>query len=301
MPLCRSRVGAAHRRRGLPCQDASLSASLLSGDGVPVQVMAVADGHGHRLHWRSEVGSRLACQVAIDTVRAWVGSSAVAARPQPPGDQLQAADPAASGLALDGLDIGGLEDWQHWLAEELPTSLCAAWLAAIRKHWDRNPEGQEVGGGFSALPYGSTLGVVLMTPQWWGVTGLGDWDLVRLNANGEDAALISEEAGAGGPGEATLSLCLEGAERLFRHRAVLWELTEASAPVTLLLGSDGVRKSCGSDQDFLLLARYLAGLAGPGQTDADLAELDTALDRVSREGSGDDVSVAIGRLMATDS
>ena len=70
LPLCRSRIGAAHRRRGLPCQDASLSASLPSGDGLPVQVMAVADGHGHRLHWRSEVGSRLACQVAIDAVRA---------------------------------------------------------------------------------------------------------------------------------------------------------------------------------------------------------------------------------------
>jgi hypothetical protein len=212
-------------------------------------------------------------------------------------------DPAASGLEVDDLEAGGLEtgeleDWHHWLAEELPASICAGWLAAIREHWERNPEGEEVGVGFSALPYGSTLGVVVMTPQWWGVTGLGDWDLVRVEADGEQTALISEEAADVGPGEATLSLCLEGAERLFRRRAALWERTEESEPVTLLLSSDGIRKSCGSDRDFLLLARYLAALAGPGQPDAEPTELDTALDRVSREGSGDDVSVAIGRVMA---
>jgi hypothetical protein len=39
-------------------------------------------------------------------------------------------------------------------------------------------------------------------------------------------------------------------------------------------------------------------LPGCGQPDAEPTELDTALDRVSREGSGDDVSVAIGRVLA---
>jgi hypothetical protein len=45
-PLRRSRAGAAHRRRQTPCQDSALSGSARSQDGVTVQLMAVADGHG---------------------------------------------------------------------------------------------------------------------------------------------------------------------------------------------------------------------------------------------------------------
>ena len=42
-PRCCTVIGAAHRRRGQPCQDASLCASLQSADGLPVGLMAVAD------------------------------------------------------------------------------------------------------------------------------------------------------------------------------------------------------------------------------------------------------------------
>jgi hypothetical protein len=111
----------------------------------------------------------------------------------------------------------------------------------------------------------------------------------------------------------------------------VWPLDNQVIPFSLVLCTDGIRKSCASDADFLALAAWLA--AGPdpiapvcdtvashsphpgaphpdtahpasggsdtgegeGGVDAFLAE---GLDRISAEGCGDDVSVAIGRWQA---
>ncbi|MEA5413481.1 protein phosphatase 2C domain-containing protein, partial [Synechococcus sp. BA-120 BA3] len=232
-------------------------------DGQPVMVMAVADGHGGRRYRRSEVGSRLACETALAAVQ-----GALAARP------------------LDG----GEEDWSRWLERDLPESIQRGWLAAVAAHWASDP-GE---GGFEALLYGSTLGLVVMTPRWWGHTGLGDWDLVRVEADGP-ARLLQEENEPTALGEATCSLCQPRAASLFARRAGLHPLDTEAGAFALVLCTDGIRKSCATDGDFLTLAAWLAH--GDGEADPGAAgTLSAALDRISREGSGDDVTVAVGRV-----
>jgi hypothetical protein len=129
-----------------------------------------------------------------------------------------------------------------------------------------------------------------MTARWWGHTGLGDWDLVRVEADGR-AWLLQEENEPTALGEATCSLCQPQAATLFARRAALHPMAPEAADFGLVLCTDGIRKSCATDGDFLTLAAWLArsGAEGPGT-------LPEALDRISREGSGDDVTVAIGRL-----
>src|SRR4051812_37341449 len=56
--------GAYHERRNLPNQDA-VRWQPLDGEGLPL-VLAVSDGHGSTKHLRSEVGARLAVEVATD-------------------------------------------------------------------------------------------------------------------------------------------------------------------------------------------------------------------------------------------
>ncbi|WP_236550494.1 protein phosphatase 2C domain-containing protein [Cyanobium sp. Copco_Reservoir_LC18] len=266
-PIGASRTGAAHRRAGRPCQDAVLCRELRGLEGQPVMVMAVADGHGGRRYRRSEVGSRLACDTALGAVQA-----SLATRP------------------LDG----GEEGWRRWLERELPEAIQQGWLEAVAAHWQSDP-GE---GGFEALLYGSTLGLVVMTPSWWGHTGLGDWDLVRVEADGQ-ARLLEEENEPTALGEATCSLCQPRAASLFARRAGLHPLDGDAGEFALVLCTDGIRKSCATDGDFLTLAAWLArGDAaaepeGPGI-------LDAALDRISREGSGDDVTVAVGRVRGSD-
>lgn len=261
-------IGAAHCRRGKPCQDASLARELRGRRGERLLLLAVADGHGGSRYWLSGEGSRLACEQAA----------------------------AAVAAALADHDLADLERWQQLLADELPATIQRRWLEAVEADWRQRTEqgtaqGTEqhpelAGQLFSPLTYGSTLGLALLSPGWWGHTGLGDWDLVQLN--GSEAALVSEEAEQGGPAEATASLCLADAAGRWRGRAALVPLTEATPPFCLLLSSDGVRKSCATDADFLSLCAHLAELADP----AALAE---GLAQITAAGSGDDVSVAIGR------
>lgn len=263
---CDSRTGAAHLRRGTPCQDASGFWTVVDAAGDPVRLLVVSDGHGGSRYTRSDVGSRLACSVALEVI----GKTLASSRTGQPGQE---------------------RHWRRWLSESLPQQLVAAWLQAVREHWQANPAATGV--AFSPVPYGATLGVLVLTPRWWGHTGLGDWDLVRITGTGE-GHLVSEEPAVEAAGEATCSLCMQEAARQFAPRSGLHRLRAADPPFSLLLGTDGIRKSCGSDADFLTLARYLVDLPDPsGQDTPD--ELSAALDHISSQGSGDDVSVAIGR------
>ena len=62
LALTASQRGAAHQAAGLPNQDAVAEHQI----GPDVLVAAVADGHGHRRHFRSARGSQLAVAVACE-------------------------------------------------------------------------------------------------------------------------------------------------------------------------------------------------------------------------------------------
>ncbi len=249
---CSSRVGAEHRRRGLPGQDSVAQWVGTSGDGAAVLVLALADGHGHQRHWRSGVGSALACGVAVDTLRSWL-------------TQLE--------LWQSGPEH--LPRLQRHIATELTQRIHRGWLAAVRRH---SCVAQEV----HAEPYGCTLAVLALTPRWWAVCGLGDWDLVGVNAAGQ-ALLLSEEPPLGPGLETTASLCQSDAAAVMASRTQLGWLAPGEA-IALLLSSDGVRKSCGATADYLTwVETLLRQLPDPS--------LDRQLDQLSRRGTGDDVSV----------
>ncbi len=273
LPLHRSRTGAAHRRRQTACQDCSLTAHATSADGLPVQLMAVADGHGGQRYWLSEVGSALACRLAIETAA---------------GD--------LADLHLQPEQAVDRERLQAWLGRELPQRIVAQWQTAVASHWQSHTATMAIDGTFSPFTYGTTLGLVVLTPRWWAHTGLGDWDLVLVEGNGQ-ARIISEETAPAGTGEGTASLCLPEAATLFASRTGIHTSGEPDRPLALVLSTDGVRKSCATDGDHLRLCAYLAGEAATlaaGGEHGETSRLDACLDRISREGSGDDVSVAFG-------
>jgi hypothetical protein len=248
-------IGAAHRRQGTPCQDASLSTSLPARGDARLQLMVVADGHGSSRYWLSHVGSTLACTCSHDAVAE----------------------------ALRHTPLTAPDRWREQLERELPAAIHRRWLTAIEADWQGRPEAAEQ--PFSPLSYGCTLGLVLLAPQWWGCTGLGDWDLVGVETDG-NALLLSEERSALASGEATASLCQSQACHLFRERAQLQELIGAVPLRALVLSTDGVRKSCATDADFLRLCAQVIELTSR-------TELEQGLAQITAEGSGDDVSLAL--------
>jgi serine/threonine protein phosphatase PrpC len=249
-------IGAAHRRRGQPCQDALLCHSLNAPSGEVVQLITVADGHGGARYPLSDVGSRLACEQTL----------------------LQVSQ------ALQDLPLEQHPAWSEQLAGGLAEAIHSGWRQACAAHWQSQGHSPAT---FSPLPYGCTLGLLVLTPGWWAVAGVGDWDLVQISADGI-AQLISEEEAEAAPGESTASLCLQEAPQLWRQRSVLHRLTAGSAPFALLLSTDGIRKSCATDADFLTLSRHWLEQDDP-------QALSTGLEQVSAQGSGDDVTLAISR------
>lgn len=267
-----TRTGASHARRGSACQDASGRHSLKDCDGQLVHLMVVADGHGGKRYTHSDVGSRLACELSLKLVAEQLG-------------QWGTLEPAAT------------HRWREWLEAKFPTTLHQTWLSATENHWRQAMRDQDVTEKtFSPQAYGTTIALVIMAPGWWGHTGLGDWDLVRIGSGGVvelvNEELEEEQTG----GEATYSLCLNNAPRHFASRTEVHPITEQQPSFSLLLSTDGVRKSCSTDADFLAIARYLCEAEQPRQGDAAL-QLNADLDRISSQGSGDDVSVAIGRWL----
>jgi serine/threonine protein phosphatase PrpC len=252
-------IGAAHQRQQRVCQDASLQLTLRGRGSEPLLLLAVADGHGGSRYHRSEVGSRLACEQAAEAVAEALGRAALHDR----------------------------DSWQRQLGEQLPAAIQQRWLAAIEADWRLRPESG--GQSFSPLSYGSTLGLVLLAPDWWGCTGLGDWDLVLVSPQG--AELVSQELDHGSAAEATGSLCLADAAARWSERALLRPITAGAGDFSLVLCTDGIRKSCVTDVDFLQLCQQLIALHDP-------AELERGLAQISAAGSGDDLSVAIGRWIS---
>src|ERR1700760_4506892 len=56
--------GAAHQRTGLPNQDAALALASRRQDLGSVAIAAVSDGHGSARHFRSQIGSSHAVNLA---------------------------------------------------------------------------------------------------------------------------------------------------------------------------------------------------------------------------------------------
>jgi hypothetical protein len=248
-------IGASHRRQNKPCQDASLSTMLIGTDGQ-LQLLAVADGHGSARYRLSHRGSALACQVAQEAVETWLACTPLA---QP-------------------------ERWRRLLEQELPASIQERWLEAIAADWGQQPQNEEE--AFSPLLYGSTLGLVLLAPQWWGCTGLGDWDLAAVPSKGP-AVLLSEEQEHSGS-EATGSLCQPPEQQGWSQRAQVQPLEAHNDLRALVLSTDGVRKSCATDADYRQLCAALLDVR-------DRQELAQGLAHITEAGSGDDVSLAIAQ------
>jgi len=247
-------IGAAHRRQGKPCQDASLSCQLGSGP-QQLQLLAVSDGHGGSRYWLSDIGSNQACNAVRESVEA----------------------------ALQQTPLSDRDQWLRQLQLELPEAIQQRWLEAVQRDWQQRPESATT--PFSSAVYGCTLGFVLLAPQWWGCSGIGDWDLVGISAAGE-ANLLSEETLQGSHGEATTSLCQADVMVAWRQRAQLQELRASDPLQALVLSTDGIRKSCATDGDFLQLCGQMIALES-----GDL--LKQGLVEITAQGSGDDVSVAI--------
>jgi hypothetical protein len=254
--------GATHLRRGKPNQDA-VGWLPASGEGERL-VMAVSDGHGGSSSPRSHIGSRLAVDVATKVL--W------------------------------RLPANVTED----LLREAVQRLTEEWKTQIRLHLERNPlSTAELDEGcadsaadllhrLQATPtvaYGATLLFAALDARHVCLGQLGDGDVLLVRNDGRvvrplpaDERLVAH---------VTTSLCDD--DPVGNTRLAVLPLDSS----LVILATDGYGNSFVDDDSFvqvgndLLAAVVETGITGVRQS------LPRWLEETSRQGAGDDISVAV--------
>lgn len=264
--------GAAHERKGMPNQDAC--AWLPERGEGSVLCVAVADGHGNARYFRSDVGARLAAEVATEGLEGFLADCG-----------------AETNLSLI----------KRIAEERLPRYLVRAWLKAVEADYANkcltNEEKMRLmSAGIPqkpieanpAIAYGTTLLAVAVAPTFLLFLQLGDGDILSVTEAGEvsrplpqDKRLIANE---------TTSLCTPHAWREMRVR---FQALAGVPPALILLATDGYANSFRDEAGFLQVGSDLLAMireVGIKEVQANLA---TWLADASQEGSGDDITLAL--------
>ena len=216
--------------------------------------MVVAIADGHGSSLHAEVGARLAVKVATEALLSFVEHLSA---------ELRTDARAAHSFA------------QH----PFRVQLVREWVERVRTN-----AGSE---SVALKDYGSTLVFVAVTPELVVFGQLGDGDILVVDGlSGVHRPIPADPTSFA---EETLSLCLP--EAWSGLRVLVTPLPERET--LILISTDGYSKSYASDRDFdeigpdyLSMVREL-GLSGV-QT-----HLDEFLSTVTREGSGDDVTLGL--------
>lgn len=250
----RSVIGANHIRYRVPNQDA-IAWSPREGNSQTA-VLALSDGHGASMHYRSGTGAHIAVEVAVAALSEALADPAWIAR---------ADTAAAQRIVRDIL--------ARWRSEVVGDIAARPLEMPAESYEDR------------FLPYGATIVAAAIAPEGAFAMQLGDGDLMIGRADGLVYRPLPSDALQG---EQTYSLCLPDAEE--RTRFAIFPASRDDIDFAML-STDGLAKSFASEAAF---ARHAASwrmlLAGHGFA-AVADKLDDWLAGATRYGVGDDITL----------
>ena len=195
-------IGSFHVGEHLPNQDSVRT--WAAGDGSAA-VLVVADGHGHRAHFRSDVGAQLATALTLDALRTALLDPA----PTEPIDPVE--------VAVD---------------------VVAAWRRAVLAHVAAHPLRSDEAPRGPLVPYGTTLLALATTTDRLVALQVGDGDTVAVRASGQVWRPLPEDPSL--DGVHTASLCQH--DPVSSLRTAVLDLRED--PVTLAyVCTDGLGKA----------------------------------------------------------
>jgi serine/threonine protein phosphatase PrpC len=267
--LGKSIRGPNHKISGLPNQD---SIRIYSGGNGKATIIAIADGHGSSIHFRSAIGSRIAVDCAVHIL-------------------------SNKFKKLDTLEIKRCMD-------DIPNLVCNAWNDKIIHHYAQNKflpnelalfEDNCWSNDFleqlklnARIAYGTTLLVVVIKDSLILYMQIGDGDILVVDESGETRKPLTDDIQYSK--YQTKSLCADNAKLDFR---VTTEDINYSNPVLVTTSTDGYSNSFMNYLDFTKTAsRYLDMLRviGPQLLQKIMRNL---LLRTTSCGSGDDISMAM--------
>ncbi|MEY6433689.1 PP2C family serine/threonine-protein phosphatase [Thioalkalicoccus limnaeus] len=257
--------GAAHRRSGLPNQDA---VRIVRAPGGQALILALADGHGSARCFRSQVGAKLAVASARRLAR-------------------RLHEPAS------------LTQIKRWAEEQLPVELVRSWRERVEQSLARYPiteaelaaldlAGRRALDANPWLAYGTTLLTVAIAPTFVFFLQLGDGDILTVSDEGQvDRPLPPDERLIGNE---TTSLC---SHQAWKEARVTFQTLAGVPPALILAATDGYANSFRDEGGFRQVARDLWAMIRDEGLDPVQSQLKGWLSEASEFGSGDDITVAL--------
>jgi serine/threonine protein phosphatase PrpC len=272
--LSSSTRGNWHETTGQKNQD---SVRVTAGPHGSV-LLAVSDGHGGAHSFRSDRGSKLAVVCAVRLLRRLLrrlGPDAPLSRVR---QQMQTAWPRQL-----------VSEWRRVVRRDiLANPFSPLDFAAFPEPMPATPPDGEW--PYSAyLAYGATLLVAALTRDHVILAQLGDGDILTVTNAGEVARPLERHHAF--YQEQSCSLCTHGAAQEFQV-AVLPR--RVHRPALVMLSTDGYANCFGNDEGFFKVGSDLLQYAQDRGRGFLNAHLGAWLHDSSRDGSGDDISVALG-------
>jgi len=262
-------LGASHLAKGETCEDYALSHA---DDGCAIII--VSDGHGDKRSFRAADGARMACEGTMGILKQYIGKTE---------DVLKKLE-VSKGKFFSDLQGLVLNTWFEKVAADFSArKFSDDELGALK---DKDREYYQGNEKRHAKAYGCTLIAAFVAPSFWFCLQIGDGKCTVCYEGGTWANPLPE--GQGQLLNITNSLCQTDAIEKFVH------FFEKKSPLGVFVATDGVDESFPPLETSLKLAHFYREISGPffkGEQDAQEA-LKGRLGRLTKEGSGDDVSVA---------
>lgn len=281
--------GASHEASGKVCQDYSGTREV-RGERGDAYIAVVADGHGDPVCRRSDRGSALAVRVALDTMEALARTYL---------NTYEVTWQELRRLLLDAEDTDGYK-------RKIATRIVFDWCAAVYDDYRADPiedfaqamedADEDWRKKVMRKLYGTTLVCAMLLPDLSVFVQQGDGCAAAIFCDDRDPLakgdVIPEDALCVG----NVTTSLSDTDAVDRVRVLALD-GESNRMAALFVGTDGVDKSLpreGAPNLFSGIALDVVARNNGGTIDIDTLEcdLEDALRRVSRTGSGDDASIA---------
>ncbi|MCL2134512.1 MAG: protein phosphatase 2C domain-containing protein [Candidatus Bathyarchaeota archaeon] len=254
--------GAGHKERQIVCQD--YAAHFFNNK---FGMVVVSDGHGSEKHFRSDVGSKIAAGISIQTINDFI-----------------AREP-------DYIDTI-FSDYDEIL-KQLASNLIYRWSKKIHQHFNENPLTEEEQTLYGAVNpekityiYGATLIIAVMTKNFWFALQIGDGACVTIIDKDVAKIFVPEDERL--VFNFVTSLCDSDAIGNFRY--YFSEINEEKPmPLGIIVSSDGVVNSFKEDS-FLDFNCKILNLFISQKNASEKVE--KFLPILSEKGSKDDASIA---------
>jgi len=214
--------GASHEKTGLVCQDSS--AYKVCDDYA---VCVVADGHGSKKHFRSNLGSKFAVEATISTIDRFYAEK-------------------------EDFEENLPKDYKR-IIKNIQKQIITDWNDLVRDHLTANPVTDEEKSKFTdeefeAIPpesyYGTTLIVGVAGKNFTFGVQIGDGTLVAIFDDGK--AVMPMEYNEAAPANVTASMCNSNAASMFSGF-----YRDKQKLIAMFTSTDGLYTSFGSEFDFL--------------------------------------------------